>query len=200
MEYTPSVLKSIDRLYRPTLQNLNVSNPKALILFSGPPSSGKSTVAKVVAKRFKAIRLENDAIRLLATELFPELTLQQKTDLCHAYMNMLWPELIDTVPNGLFVIDSSIDRQYKQVFNTAKRNGLKTILFAMQIPEELHKKWIVNVGDVPYASSELRLANMATMREDQARFLEHHTPDMFLGPDYKIDDVFRLIDSRLKEK
>lgn len=170
-----------------------------MILFSGPPSSGKSTVAKAVTERFKAVRLENDAIRLIATELFPKSSLQQKTDLCHVYMNKLWPELIDTVPNGLFVIDSSVDRQYKQVFNFAKQNGFQTILFAMQIPETLHKEWIANVGDVPYASSELRLTRMKARRQEQEHFLERHTPDMFLGPDYKLDDVFRLIDSRLQE-
>lgn len=200
MNFTHTVLEAIDERYRPTLQNLNVSNPRVMILFSGPPDSGKSTVAKAVAERFKTIRLENDAIRIIATELFPEFSLQQKTDLCHAYMNKLWPELIETVPNGLLVIDASIDRQYEEIFKFTEKHNFKTILFAMQIPEAIHKKWLASTGDTPYASTKLRLAKMQKFRKDQERFLMHHNPDMFLPSDYKIDDVYELINLNLLKK
>ncbi|MBP7837464.1 AAA family ATPase [Candidatus Saccharibacteria bacterium] len=200
MNFTPSVLKVIDERYRATLQNLNVSNPRVMILFSGPPGSGKSTVAKAVTERFKAVRLENDVVRIIATELSPEWSLQQKADLCCAYMEKLRSKLISTVPNGLLVVDASIDRQYQEIFNFTKQNSFKTILLAMQIPEAMHREWITNAGNMPYASLEHRLATMRTRRQEQDRFLKHHNPDMVLTPGYKIDDVFRLIDPYLLER
>jgi predicted kinase len=192
------LLLAVNALYRPSIKNSKVAHPKLLILFSGPPSSGKSTVAKAIEKHFRAIRLENDSIRVLANKLQPTSDLNWKSELSYAYMDYLRPRLAKDSPNGLWIIDANIDVHHKKLFDFAKQYGFNTVLLAMTIPEKLRREWILETGDRPWAKADKYLETMAMRKAQHDKFLATHMADMYLKPGYRIKDVFELIDSRLR--
>jgi len=197
MKISKILLREIDELYRPIINNLEVEHQKVLVLFSGPPSSGKSTVAKQIEKHFKAIRLENDQIRNIATKLFPIATADWKSELTYKYMSGLRDSLLNETRNGLWIIDASIDVNYKFLYDFAKKHHFIVVLLAMEIPEPLRREWIIKTGDRAFATTERYLEVMDIRKKQHDTFLLNHTPDMFLGTDYRIEDVFDLISTKL---
>ena len=51
------------------INNLEKENKPMLILFSGPPGIGKSTIAKILEKKLSAIRISSDEYRALFQEI-----------------------------------------------------------------------------------------------------------------------------------
>ena len=198
MKIDSELLLTVDKLYRPNIKNSAVDHPKLLILFSGPPSSGKSTIAKAIEKRFQTIRLENDSIRVLAANLYPESDLDWKSELSYTYMDYLRPRLARDSPNGLWIIDANIDVHHQKIFDFAKQYEFDVIVLAMMISEELRREWIITTGDRPWATADKYLGSMALRKKQHDEFLATHTADLYIKPDYRMEDIFELIDIRLR--
>lgn len=196
---TEKVATQILTLYKSELKNLDIPHPKILILFSGPPNSGKSTVARQLEEYLHAVRLENDRLRELITNTTAPLSLDEKAEFVYELMDHLRQE-ISSIANGLWVMDSSIDRQYQRVFDFAAKYGFATIIIAMSIPEQTHKEWITRSGDKSWATVDQYLTRMPMLRDQQQAFLAAYTPDIVLEPGYDIQTVInkvtKLIDNR----
>jgi 2-phosphoglycerate kinase len=54
------------------LNNLNVRNKRVAVCFSGIPGSGKTTIARVLEKRYKGVRLNGDDIGKIIRNLIEE--------------------------------------------------------------------------------------------------------------------------------
>lgn len=193
MQITDELLLAVDQRYRPTLRYTDVAHPKAIILFSGPPSSGKSTVAKALEKHFQAVRLCNDDVRKIAGNLYPDSDLEWKSELSYRYMGQLRRELADSIPNGLWIIDANIDVHHQKLFEFAEQYGFKPVVLSMDIPEETRRQWIIKTGDRPWASVEKYLETMPLRKQQHEAFLAKYTPDLSIKPDYDIEAIFSII-------
>ena len=187
----------LDALYIPTLKNVSVQHPRLMVWFSGPPSSGKSRVARAIEEKFQALRLENDAIRILLLEHFPQLSFDERNDATYAYSRHLSDRLLDIALNGFWVIDSSIDRRFADFYAFADTHRFDHLLIAMDIPEEIHREWIVAGGDRPYSTAADYLKRAPQRRQEQQAFLTTHTPDIILGPDYAMKTVLDAVAAKL---
>lgn len=197
MVHDTSMLEATDKIFWPSLKYLDVAHPRLLILFSGPPSSGKSTVAAAIEDTLQAVRLENDRIRKIAGELRPQMTLEEKSALSYTYMESVTVRLLH-YPNGLWIIDANIDEHYQKHFDFAAHHGFAYLVIAMQTPEDVRRKWIIETGDRPWASTQKYLAMMEMRHKQHEAFLATHTPDISLKPGYDIREVESLIKSRIK--
>jgi len=130
----------IDRGYRQTLHNLDQLNKPLLICFSGAPGSGKTTLAKKIETKFKAIKIGSDGINDAINRLKPELTSTGRRKLIRGYLFYLLDELKGG-KNKLLIIDSSIDRKYKAVYDWGKKNGFDLFIITLNVPEhELERR------------------------------------------------------------
>lgn len=190
-----ALFQKIDAIYRPSILNVDVVQPKRLVvLLSGPSSSGKTTLAKQLEKHFQAIRLENDAVRRIVKNLYPEKSTGQISALIHEYMRRLRSELVDRTENGLWIIDASVDREYEMYADFALIFGFTTFLIAMVIPEDIHLDWVTNKGAYPWVTLEKAKQLMTSYRAQQDVFLATHDPDLVLCPGYDINTVYEHLE------
>lgn len=198
MQIDDSLLEAVDKLYRPTIKNIDAKHPKLLILFSAPPSSGKSTIAQAIEDHFKAIRLEADAIRALAAKINPESDLAWKSELANRYIDYLRPQLAKDSPNGLWIIDSTIDMHHQKIFDFAKEQGFDMLVLAIKIPESLRRQWIIETGDRPWATAEKYIETMPHRKRQNEEFLARHKADFYIEqPGFKIEDIYDCISKKL---
>ena len=71
MEPTEKDLEEIYHNHIKTLPNLSTSNGNFMIAFSGTPGCGKTTIAKIIENQFGALRINNDDIRNIIRNIFP---------------------------------------------------------------------------------------------------------------------------------
>lgn len=187
----------IDAQYIPTLHYLDVVHPRLMVMFSGPPSSGKSTVARTIAEEFRGIRLENDAVRTLLPKIHPGKGMDERGTLVYQYRDHIMNALVSQTQNGLWIIDSSIDRSYDTLNDFTIRHGFTRFIVAMNIPEDIHHRWIIQGGDRAFGSLSDYLEHRTQRRQEQQAFLSNHTPDLILGPDYEIITVLDRIRDKL---
>lgn len=71
--HSQDILNKIFSFHIERLKNLEETNPKILILFSGTTGSGKSFLAKKIEEEFKGIRVNNDDVRnIIRDKIRPE--------------------------------------------------------------------------------------------------------------------------------
>lgn len=193
----PRIIKEVGEAYIASLKNLDVAHPRLLVLFSGAPGVGKTTIAQKIESEFRGLRLENDAIRRMLKQDYPDMMLEDISRLTYVIMQNSWDWLVDNSDNGLFVIDASIDRRYAQVEEFAREYGFKTVLLAFEITDQDHEQRIRNRGEHPFASLDRILSFAQQRRQEQKDFLSHHAPDMVITRSTTDEQIFEIIKQHL---
>ena len=188
------VERLLDSAYLLKLPNLHTPHPRLLVLFSGPPSSGKSTAAAQIADALEGLRIENDAVRIHLRQHIPDITFDERAAATRRYTLHMRDYLAAQSPNGLWIIDSSADRRYDEYASFAEDKHFALFLIAMLIPERTHRLWITQGGHRPILAVNDYLRMLPQRRREQALLLERRRPDSTLAPGY---DIAALI-SRLK--
>jgi len=127
-------------IHKKQLKDLLVRNKKLIVCFSGIPGSGKTYISKILEKRYKAIRINNDNIRKIIKKLVTgnsEVKTQQRQEILQNYL--IWFIQNHKYKNKLIILDSSIDRKYNLINKIASKNNFK--VFTIQI--KLNKKQAV---------------------------------------------------------
>jgi len=117
-----------------SLKNLDKKNPKVLILFSGTPGSGKTTISHSLEKSFNAIRISSDDVRDM---LFKAGVSVSRVD---EYIEYCLQELKSVSVNRTIIIDRSSDRRYSDYTRFAKDQGFATFLIRIIAPREIIEK------------------------------------------------------------
>jgi protein-tyrosine phosphatase/predicted kinase len=150
-----------------TLKNLDKKNPKVLILFSGTPGMGKTTISQGLEKAFNAIRLNSDEARSLLYEAGVEVNRVDE------YLEYCLQELKSITYNKTIIIDRSSDRRYPDYARFASEQGYSTFMIRIVAPRELIEKRIRKRGkDV-----DAFLKNLDHAYEDYDRFIRKYTFD-----------------------
>jgi len=76
------------------LKNKNIKNKKLAICFSGVPGSGKTSIAKIIEDKYKAVRINKDEIGTVIRNLNLIENNNQKEDLSYKYINQLYQSII----------------------------------------------------------------------------------------------------------
>lgn len=125
--------QDIFKKHLPKLRNLTVANPRLIIAFSGVPGSGKSDLARAIEARYQGVRVANDDIRGILDKLGIHRDASHKQALLEEYLLALLEELV-AYPNGLLILDSSIDRKYAKVKAVASEHDYKIFVIQLEAP------------------------------------------------------------------
>lgn len=191
------IIKEMGEAYIASLKNLDVIHPRLLVLFSGAPGVGKTTIARKIESEFRGLRLENDAIRRMLKQDYPEMELEDISHLTYVIMQNSWDWLIENSVNGLFIIDAGIDRRYSLAEELARKHGFDSVLLAFEISDEEHEKRIRVRGAHPFASLDRILSFAQQRRQEQRDFLSQHVPDMIITHSTTNEQIFEIIKHHL---
>ena len=134
------LFNKISKHYLPLLKYKNKNNPNLVILFSGVPGSGKTYTAKILEKKYKAIRINKDEIGKILLKLKITDKTMNKETISDKYIYELlkkWP-----FKNKLIIIDKSIDRVYPNLLKLLKQNKFQTFIIRLNTSRSLAIKRI----------------------------------------------------------
>jgi len=149
------------------LHYLNEPHPKLLIMFSGTPAMGKTTVAKALADHFHAVRVSSDDGRRLLRNC------GQNIMLVHSYLEWLLPKLEANFPNHRIIFDRCIDSVFPFYEKFALDHSFPPFLIRMKL-ERAEAERRIRARKKTVRSL---LRNNVYFWRDYENFSKTHTPD-----------------------
>ncbi len=189
---TKQDLADIADAYYAILQNKRVHHPKCLVLFSGVPGSGKSTIACAIEKELRAIRLSNDEVRDRILMADPVVGIENRE---HAKL-VIATELFERVarePNGLVVVDASCDRGYDYYRSWGNKHGYRIILLRMDTPRNTVEQRLRARNNQESRNIISSPAALDTWWSQWKAFGIEHTPDLTITPDTSTEEVLQTV-------
>ena len=132
------LFEKINRRYVKQLKNLDKSNKKLLICFSGIPGSGKTYIAKILEERYSGVRIRSDDIREIIRDL--EIEEEKTNDMTYNYLNWFFKNY--KFQNKLIILDKGIDRGYNEIFSLFERNGYEIFTIRLEVPRKIYERRI----------------------------------------------------------
>lgn len=189
----------IDACFLKNLNNVEVANPKILVVFSGGNAVGKSTLAGRLMRELQAVVLENDAIKRCIKQHFPAFDRDERNIYTWKYSMGLYERISSVTSNGFIVRDGVIDWYFDRILPVFERQGYRIFIIAFDISRQKNIELIMARGDTPTVSAE-RLVGLINEHEiHTARFRKQYTPDIVLTDETLLDHdaVLRLLRKEL---
>jgi len=112
------------------LKNVDKENKKLIICFAGIPCSGKTCLAKKIEKRYRGVRISNDAVRKI---LAKSVKVEEKRE---KILQKWLLNFLEKYPfkNKLVILDSGIERKYSEIVKIVKHKKWK--MFIIRVVEK----------------------------------------------------------------
>lgn len=182
-------LEELEERFVSGLRNTDLDQEPFMVLFTGVPFSGKSTVAKVLQHRYSMVRLENDRVRKLSRELEVEVE-DPREFVLDVLKDSSWT-------NQRFVLDSSIDRSYERVLGLCKDRGIPYFIIKMPVPEDMDKRAYEKGG---FRLENWKDADLEKFVKDYREATENFEPDFCFGKDGGMKKLLTELDSILGDQ
>ena len=127
------------------INHLEKENNAIIILFSGTPGMGKTTISKILEENLSGIRICSDEVRriFLDMHLDPgEIPKDNNLNNIEEYLIYLFHVLDNTSKNHLFILDMSCDRSYNSMKHLAEIYNYPLFVIRLQLPYEETKNRI----------------------------------------------------------
>ena len=129
-------IQAVHEKYWPTLKYLDIPHRKLVIAFSAVPGAGKTLLSKEIAERYQGVRINKDDVWDIAHPLEVSFPGEDYQSLVPEYMNYLVQELAN-YPNGLLIIDRSLDRHYAKSKEQIEQIGYQLFLIRIDVPKDV---------------------------------------------------------------
>lgn len=170
--------------------HIDQKNPKLLIMFSGTPGMGKTTLACALEKDFQAIRLSTDEARSFLHMSGLQLSFADK------YISYCLDTLHAKSNNQTFILDRSIDRTYPDYMEFAKRHGYITFVVRVQAGRPVVEERIKRRGrDV-----ESLLQKLDRLFCDYAKFTKRRSTDFVFDTESDFESQYTQLLQVIYEK
>lgn len=184
----PEIRAYLDKEYFYKLDNLDVKNPKLLIVFAGGNAVGKSVLSERIGRELLGVRLENDAVKRVILQKYPELIM---TDALHQlvwkYTMDLYGRLGSLTQNGLVIRDGVITWYYDRILPVFLKQGYELFVVGYDLSERKSRELIEQRGDTPTTTKQ----RLLDLREDQRihleRFFREYKADIVLNDETVFD-------------
>jgi len=185
-----NLLKEIFKIHASKLKYLNRKNKKVAILFSGVPASGKTSVAKLIEKRFHAVRINKDNLgKFIKKE---KLIKTASEDFLYDYLLHFLENY--SSKNQFITLDNSIDRKYKLILKALKKNGYKTFIIRIPISKQTAIKRIKKRNP---ENVEEWLIKIDKWFSDFKNCKKRVKADFIVDKNSKIENLFKKIEEKI---
>lgn len=196
MDHISTLITNTSNTYYTHLANKAVRQPKRVVLFSGVPGSGKSTIARAIEQNLHAVRISNDEIRdrimVAAPTIQPDVREKIKFKVGTEVMARLARET-----SGLIVVDASCDRGFDEYNGWAESNAYRVVLLRMEVPRNIIEQRIQKRDDQWHRNESYSLDKLETWWQQWEIFGKEHTPDLIIRPNTPVEEVLNVV-SKLK--
>lgn len=194
------VKEYVDEHFLLNLPNIDLVNPRLLIVFSSGNAVGKSSLSQRIAKELYAVVLENDAIKNHTLQFNPDIDRDMLQLLTWQYTMDLYHRCSADIKNGLLVRDGVIDWYYDRILPIFKEQGYELFIIGYNLSRQKLEQLIRTRGDKPTVSASRLIAQLDDHAIHQRRFREVYKPDILLGDDNVFDHgrIIEMIRSRIK--
>lgn len=184
----------LDEHFLAHLPNIQVENPKLLVVFSGGNAVGKSGLSKRIAEELHGVILENDAIKLHILQLNPNIDRDELQLLTWQYTMDLYHRCGSDIRNGLIIRDGVIDWYYDRILPIFEKQGYEIFVIGYDLSRQKLTQLINARGDRPTVSAARLIAQLDDHEIHQKRFRGVYKPDILLTDD-AVFDYDRVIEA-----
>ena len=190
------IIENIKRNFK--LRNKSKINKKIIIAFSGVPGSGKTTIAKKLEQKYKGVRINNDKLGQIINNLVKKYQKDLIGDTriyLEEYLQNLLMEY--NYKNGLIILDSGIDRRYKQIKKIAALKGYELFIIRIKTTRENLEKRILKRNK---ENSKGYLDNLDKWFKDYKNCAKDLKANVILDNSKNLDIkyLFSMLDAKLK--
>lgn len=197
----PEMREYLDAEYFRTLENLDVRNPKLLVVFAGGNGVGKSTLAEKIARELRGLWIENDAMRrAIMRKRRESMWSPELGRLLWNYAVDLFARLETLTPNGLIVRDAVVMGSYEKVLPWFLARGYELFVVGYDLSDDKMRELIVARGDTEIITVDGQLNLMEANRKNRERFFAEYAADIVLTDEtvFDHDVVVEVIRGKLK--
>lgn len=188
----------LDAQYLAKLPNLDLTNPKLLVVFSGGNAVGKSALSQVIQKELGGLVIENDAIKttLMSYDSAFEISgdFGSLGNMTWRYSLDLYKRLDDITHNGLIVRDAVIDWYFDRIIPIFEERGYELFIVRYELSRLKRTELIKARGGKAWIMTERLEGLMDDHDIHSKRFLAVYEPDIILS-DNDIFDYKKVIDA-----
>jgi len=170
------------------LHYLNEFQPKLLILFSGTPGMGKTTVARALEDHFHAVRVSSDEGRAILRQFGEEV------ELVYSYIEWLLPKLEANFANHCIIVDRSIDRTFPFYAKYAQDHAFEPFLIRMKLDRKENEEELL----ARKKGAKRLLRGSDNSWRDYENFSKTHTPDFVFDNSGSIEKPLQQLEKKIE--
>lgn len=171
--------------YLQQLKNRSTTHERIFLIFSGVPGSGKTTLARKLARDFEAQYVRHDDIRKIARS--------HGLDVSKMSMSAISKIVIETIferdANKFVIIDASLDRTWPVFFEHAEKLKAKPIVIRLDVPREITEQRIRERGEWDFG----KVDNLDDFYEQFENSKKQVPADITLSTNYDYKNVHELV-------
>jgi hypothetical protein len=183
----PELRKKLDDEFLPTLKNLDYENPRLLVIFSGGNATGKSALSKKIAAELHGLILENDAIKRVILDAWPDIDRTELNSTTWRYSMDLYRRLPSLTNNGLIIRDGIIDWYYDRILPIFQSLDYKLFIIQYDVGKEKAAELVRRRGDTPTVTVDRLLIQLEDHAIHQQRFRSEYVADIILDENHIFD-------------
>ncbi len=193
------ILKEIYQKHLSQLKHLDVPHKKLVICFSGIPSSGKTTLARKIEKRYRGVKITNDEVRKIIREVMEKRKIKRNEERnqknLHDYLAYFLRSYDEK--NKLIILDSGIDRIWKEEKKWFEEFGYSFFIIRMDISlKEIHRRLQEREMKMP----ERNFERLEQWKKEYAKAKREIKADFIVKDDLpeEVQKIFEKLDEMIR--